>query len=180
MSYGYTYQTTNLLDGKKYIGKKKGKFNSNYLGSGLRLGRAINKHGRENFKVVLLSYLDTRDQLNKEEIHLIKEVNACKSDNYYNIAPGGEGGDITTGYTKEEFEEFKRKSNMWNTWDKDSPEGIAVRKKFSNPGSKNGMYGVERKDLKKMSSKKLKCPHCGTINNIGNLTQWHFENCRNK
>ena len=33
--FGYIYETVNLIDGKKYIGKhKSSKFDSKYLGSG--------------------------------------------------------------------------------------------------------------------------------------------------
>jgi len=36
-NFGYIYKTINLLDNKIYIGKKEGKFNVNYYGSGLYL-----------------------------------------------------------------------------------------------------------------------------------------------
>lgn len=39
--YGYTYITTNLINGKKYIGKKKGYFKEYYLGSGRYLNTKI-------------------------------------------------------------------------------------------------------------------------------------------
>jgi len=35
--YGYIYETTNLINGKKYIGQSKGKFKPLYLGSGVVL-----------------------------------------------------------------------------------------------------------------------------------------------
>ncbi len=40
------YITTNLLNGKKYIGKDE-KNNPSYLGSGKLLKLAINKHGKK-------------------------------------------------------------------------------------------------------------------------------------
>ena len=45
---GFVYKTTNLIDGKIYIGKYSGK-DKKYLGSGTYLKNAINKYGRENF-----------------------------------------------------------------------------------------------------------------------------------
>lgn len=43
--YGFIYITTNLINGKKYIGQKKG-YNDTYLGSGKILKLAIKKYGR--------------------------------------------------------------------------------------------------------------------------------------
>ena len=40
--YGYIYETTNLINGKKYIGKHKADcFDKSYIGSGTILTRAI-------------------------------------------------------------------------------------------------------------------------------------------
>ena len=39
--YGYIYETTNLVKGKKYIGQHKGPFDPRYLGSGTILLRSV-------------------------------------------------------------------------------------------------------------------------------------------
>lgn len=50
---GFIYMTTNMINGKKYIGKrlydKRGIWKE-YLGSGVLLKRAIRKYGRQSFK----------------------------------------------------------------------------------------------------------------------------------
>ena len=48
--YGFIYITTNKINGKKYIGKKKycGNYET-YLGSGIAIKNEIAKYGRENF-----------------------------------------------------------------------------------------------------------------------------------
>ena len=42
----FVYVTTNLINGKKYLGKHNGKSNS-YLGSGKALKKAIKKYGKK-------------------------------------------------------------------------------------------------------------------------------------
>lgn len=90
--YGYIYLTTNLINGKKYIGQHRAeKFDSAYLGSGVTLLKAIKKYGKNNFKTIILKECLSEDDLNKSEIEYIKSHQADTSDDYYNIAKGGEG-----------------------------------------------------------------------------------------
>lgn len=56
----YIYMTTNLINGKKYIGQHKGKVNDSYLGSGTTITKAIQKYGKENFKKDILCMCATR------------------------------------------------------------------------------------------------------------------------
>lgn len=92
--YGYIYITENLINGKRYIGQKKSdKFlKEKYLGSGTLLLKAINKYGKENFKVEMLCECNSREELNEKEIYYIAKYNAQNDDNFYNLCPGGESG----------------------------------------------------------------------------------------
>ena len=55
MNYGYIYKTTNLINGKIYIGQHKSNlFDSQYKGSGVILRKAFAKYGKENFKVEII------------------------------------------------------------------------------------------------------------------------------
>lgn len=109
--YGYVYLTTNLVNGKKYIGKKtSNKFlGEKYLGSGVVLNRAVNKYGKDNFKVDMLYAAETEEDLNRAEFEYIKNADAPNSEDYYNVADGGKGGNTLRGFTEEQMNEFRHK-----------------------------------------------------------------------
>lgn len=52
--YGYIYKTTNLINGKIYVGQHKGKFDRGYVGSGKILKLALTKYGKQNFLTELI------------------------------------------------------------------------------------------------------------------------------
>ena len=97
------YETINLINGKRYIGKDV--YNdSEYLGSGRILTKAIKKYGIENFKKIILEFCNSIEELNEREKHWIAITNAQKSQKYYNVGAGGEGGDnITYNPNRDEF-----------------------------------------------------------------------------
>lgn len=164
--YGYIYFTTNLINGKQYIGKhKSSEFDTFYKGSGVALKRAMDKYGEENFRCELIESFNSREELNEAEIRYIAEYDAVNSPDFYNIASGGEGGDTFSGMSRELKEEFRLKSSAsWSTHTyEDRCRNISValtgrtksqehRNKISetciknetHKGSKNGMYGVDR------------------------------------
>jgi hypothetical protein len=84
----YIYLTTNLVNGKKYIGQHNGK-QSWYLGSGSIFYKAFKKYGRKNFKKEILCYCDSNEELNQKEIYYIDYYNAVEDKDYYNLRPGG-------------------------------------------------------------------------------------------
>ena len=89
--YGFIYITTNMINGKKYIGQKIFKYNwKTYLGSGQHFKRAVKKHGRENFHRDIVALAYSKEELNQLEIEFIKNHNAVESEDYYNISFGGE------------------------------------------------------------------------------------------
>ena len=89
--YGYIYETTNLINNKKYIGKHVSEcFDVKYKGSGKALKRAIKKYGFENFDCKILKECFSEEELNESEIYYIKKFKADSSNDYYNISCGGE------------------------------------------------------------------------------------------
>lgn len=87
------YKTTNLINGKIYVGQDI-KNDSNYLGSGLLIERAIKKHGREHFKKEIVEVCFSQNELNEKEIYWIKQFNSTNRRIGYNISIGGQGGNL--------------------------------------------------------------------------------------
>jgi group I intron endonuclease len=84
----FVYLTTNLINGKQYVGSHEGNENDNYLGSGKpALSNAIKKYGKENFSRDILEICDPSLNLLLEEKY-IKKFNTLVP-NGYNISPTG-------------------------------------------------------------------------------------------
>ena len=89
-AYGYIYKTTNLVNGKIYIGQHIGDFDRSYLGSGTKIALAIKKYGRNNFSVVQISRSDSPELLDQAEIENIAQHRALFGEAMlYNIERGG-------------------------------------------------------------------------------------------
>lgn len=85
------YKTTNLKNGKIYIGKDM--YNDpSYLGSGKLLRYAIKKYGKESFVKEILEEC-TSSNINDREIFWINYYQSKERGIGYNIASGGRGGD---------------------------------------------------------------------------------------
>ena len=90
----YIYKTTNLINGKIYVGKSEKLIEEtqNYYGSGIKLKKAISKYGVENFKKEIIDNAETISELNQKEKYWIKSLNSQERPIGYNIADGGDGG----------------------------------------------------------------------------------------
>ena len=123
--YGYIYETTNLINGKKYIGQKKSNIflAEKYLGSGKILKQAINKYGKENFKVKLIEECKTEEELNEREIYWIDNLfKTYSKELIYNIGKGGEGGFTLAYLSEEERKIFNKKRTSKNIGKKRTDE----------------------------------------------------------
>ena len=140
------YKITNTLNGKVYIGKttrslEKGfKEHCNPGSSCCAIRNAIQKHGKENFKISLISIHQDKESADAEEKRLITEYCSIRKSGY-NLTYGGEGGALS--------EETKRKISVAHTGKKLSKEH---KTKMSNAkkGSKNYNFGKHMSEEQKL------------------------------
>lgn len=85
------YETTNLVNGRKYRGAHKGKVDDDYLGSGKILNQAIQKYGKQNFKREIIFCAFDHASMYWAESILVSE-NWIEENRAYNMRPGGSGG----------------------------------------------------------------------------------------
>lgn len=143
--FGYIYKTTNLINQKTYIGKKKGSFDKNYFGSGIILKQAIEKYGAENFSVELVCECNSLDDLNNSEITMIEEFKPS-----YNIAKGGDGGDTLYYHNatiKNQIVEKRANTlkNTYNTMDIEKRKSWSKSISEAKKGKSNGREGYKHK-----------------------------------
>lgn len=100
--YGFIYLIENIINGKKYIGrkfltkagyktvnKKRKKIRvesdwADYYGSSPALAKDIEIYGKDNFKRTILRLCKSRGECNYWEAKLIFETDAVLDGNYYN------------------------------------------------------------------------------------------------
>jgi group I intron endonuclease len=82
--YYLVYKTTNLINGKVYIGSHIAEtLEDDYLGSGILLRKAIKKYGNENFKREIIHECETKEHMLDLEF---EEIERHYGDNCYNVA----------------------------------------------------------------------------------------------
>lgn len=91
-SIHYVYKSTNLINGRYYIGKHSAfVMNDGYMGSGKRLRCELNKYGKENFKFEIIEFFETSELALEKEKHIVNEI-LLKDSLCMNIQIGGTGG----------------------------------------------------------------------------------------
>lgn len=121
------YKTTNLLDGKFYIGAHSTEIlEDGYLGSGKYLKRAVLKYGRENFAREILFVYSDKEQMYSKEREIVTE-DFILTNNVYNLKLGGSGGNpgIVGAFAgRIHSEESREKISQATTGRKNSPAAI--------------------------------------------------------
>lgn len=112
------YLITNLINGKQYIGQTiqplrlRWNFHVSKASGCLALKSAINKYGKENFKIETLEKCDSVEELNRIEQEKIAELNTL-TPNGYNLTTGGERPKYSEDI-KKKMSQLKKGTVPWN------------------------------------------------------------------
>jgi hypothetical protein len=138
-NYHFIYKTTNLLNGKYYIGMHStDDLNDGYMGSGRRLKYSINKYGKENHKVEILEFFDSRKELRDREEEIVN-LNEIAKEECMNLTVGGKGSFYVIN-----------ENNLNNKSNQCSLGGKAFSKKLKNDENfKDSWAKKQREGLKK-------------------------------
>jgi group I intron endonuclease len=105
--FNYVYLTTNLINGKKYVGDHStNNLDDHYIGSGRPyFNNAKKKYGKENFKKEILKFFPSKQSSFDAQEKYIKEHNTLKP-NGYNLSPKG-GVGVVECFSEESKEKIK-------------------------------------------------------------------------
>ena len=165
------YITTNLLNGKKYVGSHcTDNIDDNYIGGGRYFIRAVSKYGKKNFRRDILEECEDIISARKLEEKYI-EIHNTLSPNGYNLSPTGgcekgfsgtlseehiqaiskwqKGKTYEEIYGEERAKEIKEKQNEKKRGRKQSKETIQKRKETIGVPRDKGktyeeLYGKEK------------------------------------
>jgi len=115
--FGYIYEWTNNVNGKKYIGSHYGSVDDSYIGSGKYFKPAYKKNP-QNFSMNVLEYLLVNDKkmlLDLEQRWLDSVDNIKENRNYYNLNNFSIGGSshITKKHIEKRSKTLKEKHTQF-------------------------------------------------------------------
>lgn len=140
------YKTTNLVNGKIYIGYDT-KNRPNYYGSGTHYKRAEKKYGKENFRKATIDFTDDFNELCLKETFWIDFYDARNPVIGYNIQPGGQGSHL-----------FGESNGMFGRRHTEIAITKMKKNRRSLAGENNPMYGKHFSDE---SKKKIRSAFSG-------------------
>jgi hypothetical protein len=189
----HLYKITDIVSGKFYIGKHRGRIQQGYWGSGMRIRRHIKKHGRQNMKYEVLIIANEQYILDLERKYVTDEF--IKSNpNCLNLCKGGIGGNLGNVPWNKGIPATPEQREKLKTYRIGMPsprKGVILTQEQKDKikiGKANGKQPVLSEEGRKalslrhkgVSVEKVACPHCQMIGGLGAMKRWHFDNCKSK
>ena len=174
------YKTTNLLNGKIYVGFHKTDKEDGYLGSGKTILKAIKKYGKENFVRETLEIVNENNWEEREKFWISK-LNAQDKKIGYNICEGGNKGPTKFGkdngmygktHSNETIKIIKEKASKWANENKDKcafnkgrkfPQSVRDNMSKARKGEGNSFFGKEHTNESKNVISSTKTKYKGII-----------------
>lgn len=181
--YHTVYKTTNLVNGKIYIGKHStNDLNDSYFGSGRLLKDALNKYGKDNFKKEILSTHDTDLLAYSAEEKILTEEFIAGNQNY-NLCVGGLGPKSFTKEQKKKLSDIKIGCKLTKEHSANISKSLMGRKRSAKTVNKIKKWHTGRKrpqsTLDKLNASAT-CLHCGIEAKLNTINRWHGNNCKAK
>lgn len=198
------YKTTNIVNGKFYIGKHNQLSESfdGYYGSGSLLQKAIKKHGKNNFVRETLFLFNNEEDAYLCEIKVVEEN--ITNPLCYNIRPGGTGRSYNSS---DQSRSLQKKSALARWQDPDQYNAMKIERQaryrndagqkivnnisnsvkalWNDPAYVNRQVesrtSTEYRNLissKAKNRERFKCVHCDGMFQLGHLNRWHNNNCK--
>jgi hypothetical protein len=183
--YYYIYKTTCNVTGKYYIGMHStSNLDDGYVGSGKRLWKSLNKHGKENHSIEILEWYSDRNSLKLREKELVNEE-ILNDPMCMNLVIGGGGGKIS-----EDQQKHRSSCGGKSAWLKNRELQLSFVKKGGQVTKEKGV-GLFSKENKRNTGQlhtcetKIKIGHATSIkqkgeNNSQFGTRWITNGKENK
>ncbi len=177
--YGVIYKYTNKLDNMMYVGQHKCfniyKFKRDHTSNKLHFDRSYKKHGKENFIIVFLEIVYSKQEADEKERYYIKLYNT-HSKVGYNKTDGGDGP-LGRKHTPEEIQHLHEinvgKNNHFHgcKHKQESLNRIRRNRKGKCCGSSNWQFGKPSTFKGKHQSREWIEAHSGAKSPISKLTE---------
>jgi len=142
--FNYVYLTTNLVNGKQYVGDHSSNNleKDNYLGSGKLIIHAIKKYKKENFRRQILEFFTTKEEAFNAQEKWINKFDTLIP-NGYNISHKG-GYGVPDSYLNKETKDKIGNSNKGKIRSKEAKENL----RKIHLGKKQSKETIEKRRIK--------------------------------
>jgi len=208
MAFHYAYRITNLSEQKHYYGSRTSKiapcedlgkeYFSSSTDSDFKRDQRANS---ENYKYKVIKIYKTRKGAMNMEIKLHNKLSVGSNSSFYNKAAQTSTSFDRTGIPHSE--EARKKIGAGGKGKGMFGKTVPLERRMRVSRALMGHTQTEETRLKKSKSHKGKilspitrqkisesrkgkprptqeCPHCGKVGSVGNMSRWHFDNCKKK